>query len=510
MKLRLILSDQLNIKHSWFNETASDDVLYLMMETRQETDFVRLHKQKILGILGSMRDFAQFISGNGHKLKYIRLDDPENEQKLSWNLFKIVTENNITAFEYQEPDEYHTFVEVKQFADDLDIPVEMVSTEHFFAEKSEFAHFFAGKKGYLMEHFYRHMRKKHQVLMWDDGQPYGDKWNYDSENRKRYPDDKPVPAPFVFHHDLSDIDQMLDKAGIKSMGHVNPKDFIWPLNREESLEQLNYFIEHLLPEFGRYQDAMTTRGWTLFHSRLAFSLNRKMIHPTEVVKAVVDAYDSKDYGITLPQVEGYVRQVLGWREFMRGVYWHHMPEYAQKNHFFADAKLPDFYWTGDTKMNCLRHVITQSLDYGWAHHIQRLMIPGNFAMLLGVHPDCVDDWFLGMYLDAVQWVEMPNGRGMSQFADGGIVGTKPYAASANYINKMSDYCQNCQYNKDKKLGDDACPFNTLYWHFYNRNRKRLAWIPRTNQVYATWDKMGQDKKDAYLKQADKFLKIFVG
>ncbi|MFO7878582.1 MAG: cryptochrome/photolyase family protein [Bacteroidota bacterium] len=505
MKLRLILSDQLNSEHSWFTSEPTSDILYVMMETRQEAEYVKQHKQKLLGILGSMRVFADELREKGHKLKYLYLDEPENEHKLSWNLLQIITENRITSFEYQEPDEYHTFVELQQFAEGLDIPVNMVSGEHFFADKAEFVRFFAGKKGYLMEHFYRYMRKKHHILMDADGEPYGGKWNYDTENRNRYPDDKPVPAPFVFHHDLSDIDAMLDKQGIKSMGHVNPKDFIWPLNRKEALKQLRHFIEHLLPDFGRYQDAMTTRGWTLFHSRLAFSLNRKMIHPQEVVLAAVDAYESKDHGITLPQVEGFVRQVLGWREFMRGVYWKHMPAYAKKNHFFADAKLPDFYWTGDTKMNCLRHVITQSLDYGWAHHIQRLMIPGNFAMLIGVDPDCVDDWFLGMYLDAVQWAEMPNGRGMSQFADGGIAGTKPYAASANYINKMSDYCRNCHFKKDKKLGGDACPFNTLYWHFYQRNRKRLAWIPRTNQIFATWDRFSEDIKTAYIRQADKFL-----
>ncbi|MEA1873567.1 MAG: cryptochrome/photolyase family protein [Bacteroidota bacterium] len=504
MKLRLILSDQLNINHSWF-ESVSDDVLYVMMETRHEMEFIRLHRQKQLGILANMRDFFNEIRSNGHNIHYIYLDDPENEQQLDWNLLRILSEHSITEFEFQEADEYSTHALMQQFVSGLDIPYREVSSEHFFTEKDELGKFFAGKKKILMEHFYRHMRKKHQILVDGNEDPLGGKWNYDGQNRERFPDDMPVPEPYVFHHDLTTINEMLDKMEVKSMGHVNQKDFIWPVGRAEALELLNHFLQHLLPHFGTYQDAMTTRGWTLFHSRVSFALNRKLVSPKEVVQAALDAYQN-DASLTLPQVEGFIRQIIGWREYMRGVYWNQMPEYATKNHFFADRPLPAFYWTGKTEMNCLRHVITQSLDYGWTHHIQRLMIPGNFAMLIGADPDQVDDWFLGMYHDAVQWVEMPNVRGMSQFADGGIVGTKPYAVSANYINNMSDYCQSCVYDKDKKVGKDACPFNALYWHFYHRNRKRLAWYPRLNQIFAIWDRMPKDRRTAYLKQAEDFLK----
>ncbi len=503
MKLRLILSDQLNLNHSWF-QAKSDDVMYVMMETRQELEFVCLHRQKQLGILANMREFSKQIRSQGHNIQYIYLDEPTNEQQLDWNLLHLLSEYHVSKFEFQQADEYSTHAMMQQFVSSLDIPYEEVSSEHFFTEKDELGKFFAGKKKFLMEHFYRHMRKRHQILVDGNDEPVGGKWNYDGQNRERFPDDMPVPEPFVFHHDLTAINKLLNKMDIKSMGHVNQKDFIWPVGRNESLVLLNHFIKYLLPQFGTYQDAMTTRGWTLFHSRVSFALNRKLVSPKEVVQAALDAYQ-RESSVTLPQVEGFIRQIIGWREYMRGVYWDQMPEYATKNHFFADRSLPSFYWTGKTDMNCLRHVITQSLDYGWAHHIQRLMIPGNFAMLIGADPDQVDDWFLGMYHDAVQWVEMPNGRGMSQFADGGIVGTKPYAVSANYINNMSDYCQSCNYDKDKKIGKDACPFNTLYWHFYHRNRKRLAWFPRLNQTFAIWDRMPEDRRTAYLEQAEHFL-----
>ena len=493
MLLRLILSDQLNLTHSWYR-TNDPDVLYLMMETRQELESVLVHRQKQLSIIANMRSFADFLRDKKFNLLYIFLDDPENEQQLVWNLLKIISEKNIHAFEYQEVDEYYIHAEIEKFAGSLDIPVKSVSSEHFFTEKDELGKFFAGKKSFLMEHFYRHMRKKHKILVDDKNEPLGKKWNYDVENRKAFPGDRPVPEPYIFDHDLTEINDMLDRMGIQSMGNVDPKHYIWPVGKLETLDLLNHFITNLLPEFGSYQDAMSSKGWALFHSRLSFALNRKILSPREVIDAALFAYNQPDSHISLPQIEGYIRQILGWREYMRGVYWNQMPEYATKNHFFADRGLPSFYWTGNTDMNCLSHVIRQSLDYSWAHHIQRLMVPGNFAMLIGADPDQVDAWFLGMYHDAVQWVEMPNCRGMSQFADGGIVGTKPYAASANYINKMSDYCKQCKYEKDKKTGENACPFNALYWHFYHRNRKRLAWYPRLNQIYATWDRMSDDRK----------------
>jgi deoxyribodipyrimidine photolyase-related protein len=268
---------------------------------------------------------------------------------------------------------------------------------------------------------------------------------------------------------------------------------------------LAHFCEHALPAFGTYQDAMLKTHWTLFHSRLSFSMNVKMLHPLEVVSAAVNEWKKRPEEISLPQIEGFVRQIVGWREYMRGVYWAHMPDYASKNYFNHTEKLPNWFWTGETKMNCLQKTIQQSLTKAYAHHIQRLMITGNFALLAGVAPDEVDAWYLGIYIDAFEWVEITNTRGMSQFADGGLVGTKPYVSSANYIDKMSDYCSGCFYDKKVKHGPKACPFNSLYWHFYARNKDKLERNPRIGMMYRTWEKMDSTEKDKILNQADTYL-----
>jgi deoxyribodipyrimidine photolyase-related protein len=296
---------------------------------------------------------------------------------------------------------------------------------------------------------------------------------------------------------------MLDRMKVETIGNVDPKHFPWPKNREESLALMHYFNEHLLPFFGTYQDAMTDRSWSLFHSRLSFSMNVKMLHPREVIDSAIAAWKNDPERIFISQIEGYIRQILGWREYMRGIYWEYMPSYAKLNIFNHNRQLPDWFWTGKTDMHCLSIAINQSLDHAYAHHIQRLMITGNYALLAGIHPDLIDEWYLGIYMDAIEWVEMPNTRGMSQFADGGIVGTKPYVSSAAYINSMSDHCKNCRFDPKKKIGEDACPFNSLYWHFYHRNRPLLGGNNRIGMMYAVWDKM--DNKEAILKQAEEHL-----
>jgi deoxyribodipyrimidine photolyase-related protein len=260
----------------------------------------------------------------------------------------------------------------------------------------------------------------------------------------------------------------------------------------------------LLPRFGTFQDAMTDQSehkWSLYHSRLSFSLNAKLLSPREVVAMAIDAYRGRD-DISLSQVEGFVRQILGWREFIRGIYWLNMPEYQKLNYLEADRPLPEYFWSGETQMNCMSEAINQSLDYAFAHHIQRLMVTGTFSLLAGIDPDQVDDWYLGIYLDAIEWVELPNTRGMSQFADGGLVGTKPYSASGNYINKMSDYCKGCRYKVSKKTGSDACPFNSLYWHFMHRHRPIFEKNPRIGMVYRNWDKQSEENRNLTLERAE--------
>ena len=299
----------------------------------------------------------------------------------------------------------------------------------------------------------------------ENGEPATGKWNYDHDNRKKLPKGLEPPKPKYFKRDVSDLVNVINEAGVETIGRIEPSNFIWPVTKEEGAEMLDFFIDECLPQFGMFQDAMTPEYWSLFHSRLSFLINSKVLHPLTVVRAVEEAWQRQPDRVTIAQAEGFIRQVLGWREYMRGIYWAKMPEYAEHNFFDHQRPLPEWYWTGDTKMKCLSHSINQSLDHAYAHHIQRLMVTGNFALLAGIHPDAVDAWYLGIYIDAIEWVEITNTRGMSQFADGGIVGSKPYVSSGSYIHKMSHYCKECAYNVKDKFGQNACPFNSLYWDF---------------------------------------------
>jgi deoxyribodipyrimidine photolyase-related protein len=450
-----------------------------------------------------MRAFADKLSSKDHQVIYIKLDDSDNRQSFEENLRKIIDNKQIEKFEYQLPDEYRLDEEFRSFCREIDIPSGYCDTEHFYTSRNELAEFFKGKKTYRLESFYRHLRKKHQVMMAGD-QPEGGKWNFDKENRNKLEDGVPVPRPHLFSHDHTGIFEMIKRMEVPCFGEIDPKKFFWPVNRAESLELMNSFLKNLLPQFGTYQDAMDASYWSLFHSRISFSMNTKMLSPREVVDFTIDHWKANQE-IGINQVEGFVRQIIGWREYMRGIYWAQMPDFAKMNFFENDRKLPGFYWTGHTKMNCLKHSISQSLEKAYAHHIQRLMVTGNFALLAGVYPDETDRWYLGIYMDAIEWVEITNTRGMSQFADGGITATKPYVSSANYIRKMSNYCDSCHYDPKKKTGVDACPFNSLYWSFMERNRKKLENNPRIGMIYRSWDRMNKDNKEEILKQAAEYL-----
>jgi deoxyribodipyrimidine photolyase-related protein len=511
--LRLILGDQLNSQHSWFvQDIHTASVLHVMMEVRQETDYVAHHIQKVVGFFAAMRAFAAALRVSGHALRYITLDDPANQHTFARNITALLAEHpTITCFEYQAPDEYRLDEQLRAFAEELaarGIQTRVCDTEHFLSTREEVAELFKGKKTYLLETFYRSMRRKYAILM-EGNEPETGQWNYDAENRKKLPRGVNVPPPLVFQHDVSALCAMVERAGVRTIGRINPAAFEWPMSRAESLAVLEFFAQHCLEHFGTYQDAMDTAHWSLFHSRLSFALNLKMISPHEVVERCVAEWQArrgKQNEITYPQIEGFVRQIIGWREYMRGVYWAQMPTYRSLNRFEHTAPLPAWFWTGQTQMNCARHAVGQSLDHAYAHHIQRLMVTGNIALLLGVHPDEVDAWYLGIYIDAIEWVEITNTRGMSQFADGGIVGTKPYVASANYMDKMSNYCADCHYDKSKRHEADpkqrpACPLNSLYWDFYDRHRDTLATNPRIGMMYRTLERMNAHERAATLRQA---------
>jgi len=497
--LRLILGDQLNENHSWFS-SCRDDVTYLLMEILPEATCVTHHIQKLCAFLGAMRAFADRLRSRGHRVIYLSLDDPGNRQSFGGNIESLIGRSGFQRFEYLLPDEYRLDAGLAAVAARLPVPVQVHDTEHFLAGRSGVARFFEGKKRYLMESFYRSMRKEFGFLM-DGHRPLGGKWNYDTLNRARYDDAVPIPTPLIFRNDLSPIMIMIDEAKVPHFGAVEPEGLIWPLSRDQALQVLGAFLRDGLPHFGTYEDAMTVRSWSLFHSRLSFALNTKMLTPREVIDAAIGAWAQRKEEIEIRQIEGFVRQICGWREYMRGMYWMLMPEFARMNFFDHSLPLPHYYWDGDTHMACMHHVLAQSLTHAYAHHIQRLMVAGNFALLAGIDPDEVDRWYLGVYIDAVEWVEKPNTRGMSQFADGGIIASKPYVSSARYIHSMSDYCEACSYDWLRRQGERACPFNSLYWDFLARHRRLLAANPRMGLVYRTLDRMDRHELRAVLHQA---------
>jgi deoxyribodipyrimidine photolyase-related protein len=501
--LRLILGDQLNSSHSWYQQVDTG-VLYVIAELNQEANYVKHHIQKISAFFAAMENFSEALQSAGHQVKYLTLDDSAHFADLNDLITQLCREHKVEAFSYQHPDEYRLAQQLKE----LSLPSVAISccdTEHFLLPSEEIAEYIKPEKHNRMESFYRKMRVRFNILM-DSDQPRGGRWNFDGENRQKLKpaDLSELPEPLLFANPVSDILKRIETHNIATIGTAT-ESLLWPVNRQQSLELLNFFCEYCLPNFGRFQDAMTgqtDKRWSLYHSRISFALNSKMLHPMQVVEAALKRFEEKDSPVDIAQAEGFIRQIIGWREYVRAVYWANMPGYAERNALAANTDLPEYFWTGQTKMSCMKQAIDQSLEYAYAHHIQRLMVTGNFAMLAGIDPDQMDQWYLGIYIDAIEWVEMPNTRGMSQFADGGLIATKPYAASGSYINKMSDYCKDCHYSVKERFTETACPFNSLYWHFMQRHGDKFSRNPRTAMAYRTWDKMDPEVKQSLLLRAE--------
>ncbi len=481
-------------------DPARDTVL--LAEVMAECTYVLHHPKKIVLSLSGMRHFARALQARGIRVAYTHLTDPENTGTLRGEVLRAVRRLRPERMVTTEPGEWRVLEDMRGWQAAAGIEVEIRDDTRFICRVQSFRAWARGKRTLRMELFYRGMRRRTGLLM-KDALPEGGRWNYDAENRKRLPADIEPPPLLRFEPDAITREVMALTAGQFPSHFGSVEEFAYPVTARDAKIALDDFVANKLRNFGDWQDAMKRDRPHLFHSLVSTSLNLGLLEPLPVCRTAEAAFHAG--AVPLNSTEGFIRQIIGWREFMRGIYWTHMPEYGKLNVLDARRKLPWLYWSADTKMECLRQVVSQTRHYAHAHHIQRLMIAGNFAMLAGVHPDEVDVWYMIVYADAYEWVEMPNTRGMSQFADGGIVGSKPYAASGAYINRMSDYCGHCAYDVTKATGDRACPFNFLYWDFIARHAGRFAGNQRMAMPVRTLERMDPDKRSAIRAQAAQFL-----
>ncbi len=503
-KLILILGDQLWHANPALRTLDPNSDTVVMIEAPGESSHVWSSKPRTAMFLSAMRHFAQELRAAKVPLIYVGLGDDADRPALIDRLENVIVQHQPELLVVTQPGEYRLLVALQKLCAKLKLALDIKEDTHFLSTPDEFARWAAKYKQLRMEFFYRVMRAKHGVLMQGD-EPEGGQWNYDAENRQGFPKSGPgnIPAPAHFAPDaitrevFADINALLpDHPGALD-------DFAWPVTRAQALHALDQFIKTRLPQFGPYQDAMWTNtpfGW---HSMISAALNLHLLDPREVIAAAETAY--RNGGVPLPSVEGFIRQILGWREFIRGVYWLHMPQMREANHFKHTRKLPGWYWTGQTGMACMRDTIGQTLRYGYAHHIQRLMVTGQFGILAELDPAQVSDWYLAVYVDAVEWAELPNVAGMALYADGGRFTSKPYIASGQYIKRMSNYCAGCQYKPEKRTGSDACPVSTLYWNFLDKHEAALTKNPRTVLMAKSVGRLEEAERQAIRDQARQTL-----
>ncbi|MCC5791896.1 MAG: cryptochrome/photolyase family protein [Legionellaceae bacterium] len=500
--LCMLLGDQLSLSIASLKGCDRAETLVLMCEVWEEATYVKHHKKKIAFLFSAMRHFAETLANQGYHTVYTTIDDEHNSGSLKGEVARVLEQHQIERIILTHPGEYRVLADMQTWESDFGIPVEIRADDRFLCSLEEFADWAKGRKQLRMEYFYREMRKKHAILMEGD-MPIGGQWNYDADNRKPPKKDMNIPKPYHPPVDPQTRVLMERVATLfpEHFGALEP--FSFAVTRAHALQVFERFLAERLPCFGDYQDAMLEGEPWMYHSHISFYLNCGLLLPLECVQAVENAYQQ---GLApLNAVEGFIRQVIGWREYVRGIYWLNMPKYAEENFFNARRSLPAWYWTADTKMNCLRQCVLETRRNAYAHHIQRLMILGNFALIAGIEPRQVNEWFLVVYADAYEWVELPNVSGMILFADGGYLASKPYAAGGRYINKMSDYCKQCSYKVTQKSGPDACPFNYLYWDFIARNHDKLHGHHRMQMIYQTYARMPKTQREAMANDSAAFL-----
>ena len=501
-KLILILGDQLSAQISSLKAANKAEDVVLMAELRSETGYVKHHKKKIAFLFSAMRHFAEELTIAGWQVDYKRFDDLNACSNFTAAVELAIHTHHPEQLIVTKPGEYRLAEEMNKWADALPCSVRLCEDDRFFASTDEFASWAEGRKQLRMEYFYREMRRKTGLLMQGDN-PVGGQWNFDSENRQPPKDGLVIPPPTRFAPDdiTKDVLTLVESEFSDHFGDLQP--FYFAVTAAQARQVLDEFIAQRLPQFGSYQDAMLADEPFMFHAHIGFYLNCGLLSPLEAVTAAEHAYLSGS--APLNAVEGFIRQILGWREYVRSLYWLKMPDYKSLNHLNATRPLPSFFWTADTDMRCLKTCVQDTRKFAYAHHIQRLMVLGNFALLAGLHPDEVNEWYLSVYADAYEWVELPNVSGMVLYADGGLLASKPYAAGGAYIDRMSDYCSSCRFKVKQKNGPDACPFNYLYWDFLIRHRDKLNKNPRLGMIYRTLDKMGEDKQNLIQHDAAHFL-----
>lgn len=501
--LVLILGDQLSETISSLKGFNASRDRVVMAEVLQEATYTQHHKKKIALIFSAMRHFAQQLADQGIDIDYHRFNPASGIQTLTDAVVHALESSQAERLIVTECGEWRLDRIIRDWQSQLPVPVEIRADTRFICSKEQFATWAEGRRQLRMEFFYRAMRRTTGLLMTAGGQPEGGQWNFDPDNRRKWAGKPPAPVPFRVEPDsiTREVMALVEQQFPTHFGVLD--DFHFAVNRDQALEALAYFIDFALPCFGDYQDAMASGEDWLFHSILSPYINLGLLDPLEVCQAAELAWQEGRAPINA--VEGFIRQIIGWREYVRGIYWLKMPGYAKANALDAKRDLPWFYWTGQTGMRCLAQCIDATRRNGYAHHIQRLMVTGNFALLIGAEPAQVCDWYLAVYVDAYDWVELPNTLGMILHGDGGFLGSKPYAASGKYIQRMSDYCGRCPYSVSQTTGDKACPFNSLYWHFLERHRERFARNPRMAMMYRNWDRTDPERKATILARAEEVL-----
>ncbi|MEX0309582.1 MAG: cryptochrome/photolyase family protein [Tateyamaria sp.] len=497
-RLILVLGDQLSGGVAALREADKSSDVVVMAEVAEEGSYVPHHPKKIALILAAMRKFAARLRDDGWTVDYSELDDTENSQSITGELLRRAEQRGASEVIATRPGEYRLIAALE----DCPLKVTLLEDDRFIASHKEFEEWAEGRKALRMEYFYRDMRRKTGLMMEGD-QPAGDKWNYDHDNRKPAPDDVDFGGPMQFTPDKV-VEEVLDLVERRFGNHFGDlRPFWFATDQGQARRALAHFVAHALPKFGDFQDAMLAENRFLYHAVVSLYINIGLLDPLEVCEAVEQAW--KDGDAPINAAEGFSRQIIGWREYVRGIYFLHGPDYPRRNALNHQRKLPEFYWGGETRMRCISKAVEQTGTEAYAHHIQRLMVTGNFALLAGLDPAEVSEWYLAVYADAFEWVEAPNVVGMSLFADGGVIASKPYVSSGAYINRMSDYCKGCHYKVSVKTGEGACPFNLLYWHFLDRHRDRFSNNARMGNMYRTWDRMDEDRRATVLSEAEAFL-----